>query len=39
MLEEIELKEKLVQEENKSKEMINDYYQQISDFVGEAEEI
>jgi hypothetical protein len=39
LLEEIELKERLAQEENKSKEMINDYYQQLSDFVGEAEEI
>ena len=39
MLEEIELKEKLAQEENRSKEMINDYYQQLSEFVGEAEEI
>ena len=39
MLEEIEMREKAAQEENRSKEMINDYYQQLSEFVGEAEEI
>lgn len=39
MLEEIEMREKVAQEENRSKEMMNDYYQQLSEFVGEAEEI
>lgn len=39
MLEEIEMREKVAQEENRSKEMMNDYYQQLSEFVGEAEKI
>lgn len=33
------MREKAAREESRSKEMINDYYQQLSEFVGEAEEI
>lgn len=39
MLEEIELQEKMKKEKEKEKNMIQDYYDSLRDFVDEAEEI